>query len=77
LLVSIAGVQAREWFGIRADQPAKGRVGNRRCRASTYGAILNGGPSDTKNGVVFGNRERLLPQGSEDYRVHGRNARLA
>ena len=67
MLVSIAtGVQAREWFGIRADQPAKETIALAELPVQgqrTYGAILNGGPFRyEKDGVVFGNRERLLPQ---------------
>lgn len=68
LLVALtAGVQAREWFGSRANEPASQETialaelpaqGQR-----TYVAILNGGPfRHEKDGVVFGNRERLLPQ---------------
>jgi len=65
LLVALTtGVQARGWFGASsqdqetialAELPVQGQ--------STYEAIMNGGPfPHEKDGVVFGNRERLLPQ---------------
>jgi ribonuclease T1 len=65
LLVALTtGVQARGWFGATsqdretialAELPVQGQ--------STYEAIWNGGPfRHEKDGVVFGNRERLLPQ---------------
>ena len=67
LLVSLAtGAQARDWFGgspstssretiALAELPVQGQ--------STYTAILNGGPfRHEKDGMVFGNREHLLPQ---------------
>jgi ribonuclease T1 len=67
VLVALAsGVQAREWFGTRADQPAKESIALAELPVQgqrTYGAILNGGPfRHEKDGSVFGNRERLLPQ---------------
>jgi len=65
LLVTLAtGVQARDGFGAAptpqetialAELPEQGQ--------STYAAIWSGGPfRHEKDGMVFGNRERLLPQ---------------
>ena len=67
LLVALtAGVQAREWFGTRAGTTAQETVALAELPVQgqrTYGAILNGGPfRHEKDGTVFGNRERLLPQ---------------
>jgi len=67
LLVALtAGAQAREWFGNRAGTPAQETVALTELPVQgqrTYGAILNGGPfRHEKDGTVFGNRERLLPQ---------------
>ncbi|GAA4342711.1 hypothetical protein GCM10023165_24580 [Variovorax defluvii] len=61
-----SGIQAREWFGTRAGQPAAETIALAELPVQgrrTYGAILNGGPFPyEKDGSVFGNRERLLPQ---------------
>lgn len=67
LLVALtAGVQAREWFGTGAGTTAQETVALAELPVQgqrTYGAILNGGPfRHEKDGTVFGNRERLLPQ---------------
>lgn len=67
LLVALtAGVQAREWLGTQAGQPAEESIALAELPVQgqrTYEAILNGGPfRHEKDGVVFGNRERLLPQ---------------
>jgi ribonuclease T1 len=67
LLVALTtGVQAREWFGSHAGQPAQETIALAELPVQgqrTYEAILNGGPfRHEKDGVVFGNRERLLPQ---------------
>jgi ribonuclease T1 len=67
LLVSlVTGVQAREWFGSSAVQPAQESIALAELPVQgqrTYGAILSGGPFRyEKDGAVFGNRERLLPQ---------------
>ena len=66
LLVSlVTGVEARDWFG-RAGTPAQETVALAELPVQgqrTYEAILNGGPfRHEKDGTVFGNRERLLPQ---------------
>ena len=61
----LTGVQAREWFSS-AVQSAKESIALAELPVQgqrTYGAILNGGPfQHEKDGAVFGNRERLLPQ---------------
>jgi ribonuclease T1 len=61
----LTGVQAREWFSSAA-QPDKESIAVAELPVQgqrTYGAILNGGPfQHEKDGAVFGNRERLLPQ---------------
>lgn len=67
LLVAFAtGVQAREWFGTEAGRPVQESIALAELPVQgqrTYEAILNGGPfRHEKDGVVFGNRERLLPQ---------------
>ena len=66
LVAFCGGVQARDWFGTRTGQPAKETVALAELPVQgqrTYGAILNGGPFRyEKDGSVFGNRERLLPQ---------------
>lgn len=67
MLVALAtGTEAREWFGNRATQPAQETIALAELPAQgqrTYGAILSGGPfRHEKDGSVFGNRERLLPQ---------------
>jgi ribonuclease T1 len=67
LLVSlVTGVQARDGFGVRAGTPAQETVALAELPVQgqrTYEAILNGGPfRHEKDGTVFGNRERLLPQ---------------
>ena len=67
LLAALAtGVQAREWFGTRAGTTAQETVALAELPVQgqrTYGAILSGGPfRHEKDGTVFGNRERLLPQ---------------
>ena len=67
LLVSlVTGVQARDGFGVRAGTPAQETVALAELPVQgqrTYGAILSGGPfRHEKDGTVFGNRERLLPQ---------------
>ena len=67
MLVALStGVQAREWFGTRAGQPAQETVALAELPIQgqrAYGAILNGGPfRHEKDGTVFGNRERLLPR---------------
>ena len=67
LLVALtAGAQAREWFGTRAGSPAQESVALAELPVQgqrTYEAILSGGPfRHEKDGTVFGNRERLLPQ---------------
>lgn len=66
LVALTAGVQAREWTGTRADKPAQESIALAELPVQgqrTYGAILNGGPfRHEKDGSVFGNRERLLPQ---------------
>ncbi|MBB3180426.1 ribonuclease T1 [Variovorax sp. Sphag1AA] len=60
------GVQAREWFGTRTGQPAQETIALAELPVQgqrTYEAIFKGGPFRyEKDGVVFGNRERLLPQ---------------
>ncbi len=60
------GVQAREWFGTKAGQPARESIALAELPVQgqrTYAAILNGGPfRHEKDGSVFGNRERQLPQ---------------
>jgi ribonuclease T1 len=66
LLVSlVTGVQARDWFGVRAGTSAQETVALAELPVQgqrTYEAILNGGPFRyEKDGTVFGNRERLLP----------------
>lgn len=62
----VTGIQAREWFGSSAGQPAKETIALTELPVQgqrTYGAILSGGPFRyEKDGGVFGNRERLLPQ---------------
>ena len=62
----VAGVEAREWFGTGSASAAQPTVELAELPAQgqrTYGAILNGGPFRyEKDGSVFGNRERLLPQ---------------
>ena len=67
LLAALAtGVQARDWFGTRAGTTPQETVALAELPVQgqrTYGAILNGGPfRHEKDGTVFGNRERLLPQ---------------
>jgi ribonuclease T1 len=67
MLVALAtGTEAREWFGSRAAQPAQETIALAELPVQgqrTYGAILSGGPfRHEKDGAVFGNRERLLPQ---------------
>lgn len=67
MLVALAsGTQAREWFGNRTGQPVQESIALAELPVQgqrTYGAILNGGPfRHEKDGSVFGNRERLLPQ---------------
>ena len=67
LLVALtAGVQAREWFGTGAGAPGQETVALAELPVQgqrTYGALLSGGPfRHEKDGTVFGNRERLLPQ---------------
>jgi ribonuclease T1 len=67
MLAALAsGVQARDWFGTRSGSPAQETVALAELPVQgqrTYGAILNGGPFRyEKDGSVFGNRERLLPQ---------------
>jgi ribonuclease T1 len=66
LATLMAGVQAREWFGPGTGTPAQETVALAELPVQgqrTYGAILNGGPfRHEKDGTVFGNRERLLPQ---------------
>lgn len=58
--------EAREGFGDRAGQPAQETIMLAELPVQgqrTYEAILNGGPfRHEKDGTVFGNRERLLPQ---------------
>jgi len=67
LLVSlVTGVQARDGFGVPAGTSAQETVALAELPVQgqrTYEAILNGGPfRHEKDGTVFGNRERLLPQ---------------
>ncbi|WP_077002463.1 ribonuclease domain-containing protein [Variovorax sp. KK3] len=67
LLVGLSsGVEAREWFGSRPGKPAEESITLTELPIQgqrTYGAILKGGPFRyEKDGSVFGNRERLLPQ---------------
>ncbi|VTU41338.1 Guanyl-specific ribonuclease St [Variovorax sp. PBS-H4] len=67
LLMAVgAGAQAREWLGTRADRSAQETIALAELPVQgqrTYGAILNGGPfRHEKDGSVFGNRERQLPQ---------------
>ena len=69
LVALTAGVQAREWFGTRAVEPAQETIALAELPMQgqrNYGAILNGGPfRHEKDGTVFGNRERLLPRSDE------------
>lgn len=67
LLAALAnGVQAREWSGPRTGQPAQETIALAELPVQgqrTYEAIFKGGPfQHEKDGIVFGNRERLLPQ---------------
>ena len=67
MLVALAtGAQAREPWGPPAGQAAQDSIALAELPAQgqrTYEAILNGGPfRHEKDGSVFGNRERLLPQ---------------
>ena len=67
MLVALAtGAQAREPWGTPAGQAAQDSIALAELPAQgqrTYDAILNGGPfRHEKDGSVFGNRERLLPQ---------------
>jgi ribonuclease T1 len=67
MLVSLmTGVQARERFGADGGPSAQESIALAELPIQgqrTYGAILNGGPfRHGKDGVVFGNRERLLPR---------------
>lgn len=61
------GVQAKEW----APSPAEATVALNQLPAQgieTYQLILRGGPFPYgKDGVVFGNRERLLPAHKRGY----------
>lgn len=67
LAVSPWGVEARQWNAASAEQlvsladlPREGRV--------THALIFAGGPFPyEKDGVVFGNRERLLPLHKRGY----------
>jgi ribonuclease T1 len=67
LLAGLAtGAGAREWFaGSAATATSQESIALAELPAQgqrTYDAILNGGPfKHEKDGVVFGNRERLLP----------------
>jgi ribonuclease T1 len=71
LATLLTGVEAREWFGTRSTSAAQPTVALAELPAQgqrTYGAILNGGPfRHEKDGSVFGNRERLLPQERRGY----------
>jgi ribonuclease T1 len=67
LLVALStGLQAREWFGADAAPTVQETVALAELPVQgqrTYEAILTGGPfRHEKDGEVFGNRERLLPQ---------------
>jgi len=67
LLVALStGVQAREWFGAKAGQPARESIALTELPVQgqkTYATILNGGSfRHEKDGSVFGNREQLLPR---------------
>jgi ribonuclease T1 len=67
LLVAFStGLQAREWFGTKSGQPDTESIALTQLPVQgqrTYEAILNGGPyRHEKDGTVFGNRERQLPQ---------------
>ncbi|VTU40318.1 ribonuclease domain-containing protein [Variovorax sp. PBL-E5] len=67
LVALMTGVQARERVGANAGgHPALESIALAELPVQgqrTYEAILNGGPfRHEKDGVVFGNRERLLPQ---------------
>jgi ribonuclease T1 len=67
LLVSFAaGASARDWFGGSPDTSSRETIALAELPVQgqrTYAAILNGGPfRHEKDGMVFGNRERLLPQ---------------
>lgn len=79
MLAALAsGVQGREWFGSRTDQKRQDSIALTDLPPQgqrTYGAILKGGPFRyEKDGVVFGNRERLLPREPRghyrEYTVH-------
>jgi ribonuclease T1 len=62
----VTGVQAREWFGSSAPRAAQETIALAELPVQgqrTYGTIFSGGPfRHEKDGAVFGNRERLLPQ---------------
>jgi ribonuclease T1 len=66
LVAMLTGAQARERFDARVGQPAQESIALAELPIQgqrTYEAILNGGPfRHEKDGVVFGNRERLLPR---------------
>ena len=66
LVALLTGAQARDASGAAAGQVAQDSIALAELPAQgqrTYDAILNGGPfRHEKDGSVFGNRERLLPQ---------------
>jgi len=66
LVALMTGVQARERFGPDGGPSAQESIALAELPIQgqrTYEAILNGGPfRHGKDGVVFGNRERLLPR---------------
>ena len=66
LVALMTGVQARDRVGADAGHPALESIALAELPVQgqrTYEAIWNGGPfRHEKDGVVFGNRERLLPQ---------------
>jgi ribonuclease T1 len=66
LVALMTGSEARERLGADGGQPAQESMALAELPVQgqrTYEAILNGGPfRHGKDGVVFGNRERLLPR---------------
>ena len=66
LLALTTGAQARDFFGAPAPESSRDSIALAELPVQgqrTYQAILNGGPfRHDKDGSVFGNRERQLPQ---------------